>query len=250
MIDINIIPVLKDNYSYLITDIETGKNAIIDPGDAIPIIEYLQENNIKLDYILNTHHHWDHTDGNKQLKKYTNAKVFAYSKERNPIPGVTDFFNDTFRLGNQVAKIIHTPGHTLGHICIYFSNAKTIFVGDTIFSIGCGGLFEGTAEQLFNSIKKIKSLPNDTKIYCGHEYTLINIKKALRLEPNNEDLLSLLEFAKEMHHKKSSTIPTTIEREKRCNPYFRTNSAEIIKNLNLSQNTPEVEVFRAIRSLR
>ena len=175
---IQIIKCLQDNYSYLIID-ETNLNAcVVDPSEAKPIIDVIESNKINLKYILNTHHHFDHVGGNLELKKKYNLKVIGFKGDKDRIPEIDTLVDDLniWKKDNFEAKIYHIPGHTSGHIAFYFFKEKKIFTGDTLFSLGCGRIFEGTYEQMFNSLKMIKSLPKDTEIYCGHEYlSLIHI---------------------------------------------------------------------------
>ena len=172
---IEIIPCLKDNYSYLLIN-EKKVACVIDPGDSGPIIKYLENNDIELKFILNTHHHYDHVNGNEKLKEKYNATIVGFKDDKSRIPGIDILVDDQEIWAHEdfEAKIIHIPGHTLGHICFYFFNNKAVFTGDTLFSLGCGKIFEGTYFQMFESLKKLKELPKDTKVFCGHEYTLNN----------------------------------------------------------------------------
>ena len=172
---VEIISCLRDNYSYLIIDETNNLACVVDPSEARPIIDYLKNKNINLKYILNTHHHFDHVGGNEELKKKYNAIVVGYKHDSERIPEIDILLedNEIWKRDNFVAKIIHVPGHTKGHICFNFYKEKLLFTGDTLFSLGCGKIFEGTYEQMFNSLKKIKALPLDTKIFCGHEYTCL-----------------------------------------------------------------------------
>ena len=170
---IQIIPCLQDNYSYLIIDEENNIACVVDPSEADPIIEYLENTKIKLKFILNTHHHYDHVGGNQKLKEKYGASVIGYKGDKERIPEIDILVNDqeTWIYKNFEAKIIHIPGHTLGHICFYFYKEESVFTGDTLFSLGCGRIFEGTYSQMFNSLMKLKELPKNTKVFCGHEYT-------------------------------------------------------------------------------
>ena len=173
---IEIIPCLQDNYSYVIIDEKKNIACVVDPGEADPIIKYLDDNKIKLKFILNTHHHYDHVGGNKKLKEKYKARVVGYREDKKRIPEIDILLNDqeTWIHENFEAKIIYIPGHTLGHICFYFYKLQSVFTGDTLFSLGCGKIFEGTYSQMFDSLMKFKELPQNTKIYCGHEYTKKN----------------------------------------------------------------------------
>ena len=172
---IEIIKCLQDNYSYLLIDDNKNIGCVVDPGEAAPIIKYVESNNIDLKYILNTHHHYDHVGGNLELKKRYNSKIVGFKEDKDRIPEIDVLVEDNqkWKGENFEAKIYHIPGHTSGHIAFHFFLEKKIFTGDTLFSLGCGRIFEGTYEQMFNSLKKIKELPKDTQIYCGHEYTCL-----------------------------------------------------------------------------
>lgn len=222
---IQLIPILKDNYAYLIT----GKNdevMIIDPGEAAPISEALEKQNLRLTHILNTHHHWDHTDGNLELKEKYGCKIIGPEKDRARIPGIDEGLNegDVFTWQDCNFEVIETPGHTLGHICFYEPELKTLFSGDTLFSMGCGRLFEGTAEQMWNSFEKILKLPDETLIYCGHEYTLGNAKFCLEIEPENADLQKRYAEARELRRAGQPTLPVSLETEKKTNVFLRAGS--------------------------
>ena len=173
---ITIIPCLTDNYAYVIHDKNSNTIGVVDPSESKPIIYYLKEKNLKLNYILNTHHHFDHIGGNYELKKKYNAKVVGFDGDKHRIPGIdiTLKNNQKWNFGNSIVKILHIPGHTLGHICFFFEKEKIAFTGDTLFSLGCGRIFEGDHKQMLISLNKIKKLPIDTKIFFGHEYTESN----------------------------------------------------------------------------
>ena len=230
---IQIIPCLQDNYSYLIINEENNTACVIDPGEADPIIKYLENNKIKLKFILNTHHHYDHVGGNKKLKKKYGASVVGYKGDKERIPEIDILVNDQeiWIHENFKAKIIHIPGHTLGHICFYFYNQKSIFSGDTLFSLGCGRIFEGTYSQMFNSLKKLKELPHDTKIFCGHEYTMQNSKFCMANDENNQNLISKIKEIKKKLQNNLPTIPSTIKEELDCNIFLRSNNVETFSKL-------------------
>ena len=187
---VEIISCLKDNYSYLIIDENKNYACVVDPSDSEPIIKFLENKNIKLKYILNTHHHYDHIGGNKDLKKKYKSVVVGFKGDSKRIPEIDIFLEDNqiWKAENFEAKIMHIPGHTSGHICFHFFKEKLIFTGDTLFSLGCGRIFEGTYEEMFNSLKIIKSLPEETKVYCGHEYTLNNSKFCIEYDSDNLNL--------------------------------------------------------------
>ena len=230
---VKIIPCLKDNYSYLIIDDKSNSSCVIDPSEATPIIEYLEKNNIKLNFILNTHHHYDHVGGNKELKERYNAKVVGYIDDEKRIPeiDITVKNNQIWKEKKFEAKVVHIPGHTSGHICFYFFNEKNIFTGDTLFSLGCGRIFEGTYSQMFQSLNFFKKLPAETNVYCGHEYTLKNSDFCIRHDPNNQNLRNKIYKIKEKLNKNLPTIPSTIKDEIECNIFLRSKNLENFSKL-------------------
>ena len=230
---IEIIPCLQDNYSYLIID-ETNNNAcVVDPSEASPIIKFLEKENINLKYILNTHHHFDHVGGNQELKKKYNSIVVGYKDDEKRIPDIDVLVdeNQIWKAHNFEAKIIYIPGHTTGHISFYFFNEKLIFTGDTLFSLGCGKIFEGTYEQMFTSLNKLKNLPSDTMIYCGHEYTLQNSKFCIKHDPENLNLQNKIKLIKEKIDNNKPTIPTNLGDELECNIFLRAKNVESFAKL-------------------
>ena len=220
---IEIIKCLQDNYSYLIIDETNNTACVIDPSEAKPIIKFLENNKIVLKYILNTHHHYDHVGGNIELKKKYNCKIIGFKGDKKRIPEIDTLVDDNqiWRKDNFEAKIFHVPGHTIGHIAFYFFKEKKIFTGDTLFSLGCGKLFEGTYEQMFNSLKKIKELPEETEIYCGHEYTLQNSNFCISQDPDNIRLKEkILEIKKKLADNLPS-IPSLLSDELKCNIFLK-----------------------------
>ena len=212
---------LEDNFSYILID--QNKNAcVIDPSESEPIINFVEKNNIKIKYILNTHHHFDHIGGNKEIKKKYNAKIVAYKNDLHRIPDVDISLknNQIWTAENFKSKIIHIPGHTNGHICFFFENEKIAFTGDTLFSLGCGRIFEGTYEEMFSSLKKLKELPKETKIYCGHEYTLKNSEFCLKYDKNNKRLQKKINEIKNKVNNNIPTVPSTIDDEIACNIFL------------------------------
>ena len=230
---IQIIPCLQDNYSYLIIDEKNNIACVVDPSEADPIIEYLENTQIKLKFILNTHHHYDHVGGNQRLKEKYGASVIGYKGDKERIPGIDILVNDqeTWIHKNFEAKIIHIPGHTLGHICFYFYKDESIFTGDTLFSLGCGRIFEGTYAQMFNSLMKLKKLPTNTKVFCGHEYTLQNSKFCIVHNDDNKNLKTKINDIKIKLKAGLSTIPSTIKDELECNIFLRSNNIETFSKL-------------------
>ena len=230
---IKTISCLQDNYSYLVIDEESNIACVVDPSEAAPIIEYLENTQIKLKFILNTHHHYDHVGGNQKLKEKYGASVIGYQGDKKRIPGIDILVDDqeTWIHKNFEARIIHIPGHTLGHICFYFHKNEAVFTGDTLFSLGCGRIFEGTYDQMFNSLKKLKKLPKNTKVFCGHEYTLQNSKFCIAHDENNENLKNKINDIKIRLKSGLSTIPSTIKDELECNIFLRSSNVKTFSKL-------------------
>ena len=230
---IQIIKCLKDNFSYLIIDEINNNACVIDPSESKPIIDFIEKNNINLKYILNTHHHFDHVGGNRELKERYNAKVVGFEGDKDRIPEI-DILVENLKIwkkDNFEAKIYHIPGHTTGHIAFHFFKEKKIFTGDTLFSLGCGRIFEGTYEQMFNSLKKIKSLPKDTEIYCGHEYTLQNSKFCTTYDTNNLQLKNIITKIKEKLENGLPTVPTILDEEIQCNIFLKAKDLQTFSKL-------------------
>ena len=220
---VEIIKCLKDNYSYVIIDEKYNHACVIDPSEAEPIINFVESKNIKLKFVLNTHHHYDHVGGNNDLKKKYKIKIVGYKNDKKRIPNIDILLenNEIWKSENFQAKIIHIPGHTSGHICFYFIKEKIAFTGDTLFSLGCGRIFEGTYEEMYNSLNKLKKLPSDTKIYCGHEYTLQNSLFCSKYDKNNKNLKKKILEIKHKVEKNLPTIPSTIKEELTYNIFLR-----------------------------
>ncbi len=220
---VEIIKCLKDNYSYLVIDQIKNEACVIDPSEAEPVINFVEKNNIEIKYILNTHHHYDHIGGNLELKKKYNAIVVGFEGDKDRIPGIDILVknNQTWKKSSFEAKIYHIPGHTSGHIAYHFSKEKKIFTGDTLFSLGCGRIFEGTYKQMFKSLDKIKKLSSDTKIYCGHEYTLQNSKFCSAYDPDNLKLKKKIIKIKKKLRNNLPTLPTTLNDEMECNIFLK-----------------------------
>ena len=230
---VEIIPCLQDNYSYLIIDESNKTASVIDPSEAKPIINFIEKENINLKYILNTHHHFDHIGGNKDLKKKYNSVVIGYKDDASRIPGIDILLknNQIWKADNFEAKIMHIPGHTTGHISFHFFKEKLIFTGDTLFSLGCGKIFEGTYQDMFDSLNQIKKLPQDTKIYCGHEYTLQNSKFCIKHDPENLNLKNKIVEIKKKLENNIPTIPSTLKDENECNIFLRAKDVKSFSKL-------------------
>lgn len=252
---IKIIPIhaLKDNLIWLIHDESKKNSVVIDPSEAEPVLNYLDVHNLNLIGILNTHHHFDHVGGNIALqKRFLHAPIYCsqYDKDRVPyyshISPVVD--SSEFKIESFIFKTLSVPGHTLGHILYHLENNKSLFSGDTLFSLGCGRLFEGTASQMWSSLERIMKLPQDTQIYCGHEYTLSNLRFAQSLEPDNLELNLLNNAINQKIDKYSTSLPTTLEMECKYNPFLKLRDSNFREKLKMSQ-TP-YEAFAQLRELK
>lgn len=251
MLKIIQLPVLTDNYIYLIHDLNSKQTAVVDPAVAEPVLKTLKEQGWELNYIFNTHHHGDHVGGNLELKTETGCKIVASKNDSHRIPGldiaVSD--GDFFQLGLHQISIIETIGHTSGHIAYHFANDDLLFCGDTLFVMGCGRLFEGTAQQLWESLQKLKKLPETTKVYCAHEYSLNNGRFALSVEPDNQALQNRMVNIKQLRADNLATVPSTIGEELATNPFFREDSLTLQKSLKMQGKTP-VKIFTALRKMK
>ena len=245
------IPCLTDNYAYVISDNNSKIVGVVDPSEASPVVSFLKKQNLKLNYILNTHHHFDHVGGNLELKKIYNAKVVGFVGDKHRIPeiDITLSNNEKWAFGNETVKILHIPGHTLGHICFFFEKEKIAFTGDTLFSLGCGRIFEGDHNQMLTSLNKIKKLPKDTMIYCGHEYTYKNAKFCIKYDSGNIDLKNKFEKIKKLRSSNLSTIPSKLEDELKTNIFLRCDQKDLKIKLNM-QNQEDLKVFRKVRDLK
>ena len=247
---VEIIPCLNDNYSYVIYEKGTNTISIVDPSE-FEACDRVINRYKKLDFILNTHHHVDHVGANLELKKKYNSKILGSILDKDRIPGIDIFLreNQKQKIGDLEFKVIFVPGHTKGHIVFFFNKEKIAFTGDTLFSLGCGRVFEGTHEEMFNSLNKIKDLPPDTKIYCGHEYTKSNLNFCLLYDSKNTFLKDKkIEIQKKLNSNQP-TIPSTLGQEIKTNIFLRCNDPEIKHTLDLKDST-EVEVFSKLRDLK
>ena len=245
------IPCLTDNYAYVISDNNSKIVGVVDPSEASPVVSFLKKQNLKLNYILNTHHHFDHIGGNLELKKIYNAKVVGFVGDKHRIPeiDITLSNNEKWIFGNETVKILHIPGHTLGHICFFFEKEKIAFTGDTLFSLGCGRIFEGDHNQMLTSLNKIKKLPKDTMIYCGHEYTYKNAKFCIKYDNGNIDLKNKFEKIKKLRSSNLPTIPSKLEDELKTNIFLRCDQKDLKIKLNM-KNQEDLKVFRKVRDLK
>ena len=247
---IEIIPFLNYNYSYLIFEKETNTVSIVDPSEFNSCDRIVQKYK-KLDYILNTHHHFDHVDGNLKLKKKYNSKVLGFDKDKERIPGIDIKLKDNqkFKIGDLEFKVIFVPGHTNGHISFYFEKEKILFSGDTLFSLGCGKVFEGTHKDMFNSLNKLKSLSPDTKIYCGHEYTKKNYDFCIKYDPENSFLKEKAKLINSKLKDNLPTVPSNLTDELKTNVFLRCNDKGLKQTLNL-KDCSDQEIFTKLRDLK
>jgi hydroxyacylglutathione hydrolase len=241
-------PARADNYGVLVHDSETEATASIDAPDAEAVLAALNEKGWELTHILTTHHHHDHTAGNEVLKRMTGCTIVGPAKEARGIPGIDIKVNegDAIEIGNIEGKVIETPGHTRGHVSYSFPDDAVVFVGDTLFSVGCGKLLEGDAKTMWASLSKLAALPPKTALYCGHEYTRANARFALTIEPENEALKARAAEVDALAEKGEPALPTTIAQELATNPFLRPASPAIQKRLGM-EGRPLAEIFGEIR---
>ncbi len=249
--NIDIIPCLNDNYSYLIHEEQSNTVLIIDPSEFESCDKIISKKYKKLDYILNTHHHYDHVGGNVELKKKYNAQIFGFESDKRRIPNIDKLLKDNqeFNVGSLNFTTIFIPGHTIGHVAFYLKKEQVIFTGDTLFSMGCGRVFEGTYEQMFNSLNKLKNLPNNTKVYCGHEYTQKNLEFCLKFNPNNNLLKEKKKIVEKRIRDGNPTIPSTISDEIQMNIFLRYDDQDVREALNLKRAS-DLEIFTKLRDLK
>lgn len=231
---VQILPALQDNYMYLIIDEKSKEAAIVDPVDPETVASAVKEHNVNLTKVLTTHYHWDHAGGNdKMVKKFENLKVYG-GEDRVTALNCKVQHNDTFNIGSLNVRCLATPCHTTGHICYYVTgeeNPPAVFTGDTLFAGGCGRFFEGTAEQMYKAlIEVLGKLPDETKVYCGHEYTANNLKFGIHVEPNNEAILQKMEWVRTQRGQNNPTVPSTIESEKLTNPFMRVHEQSVMNH--------------------
>lgn len=248
LLTVEMIPVLSDNYVYLIHEPDAGVTGVVDPAEAAPVQERLAAKGWSLDWILSTHHHADHTGGNLELKAATGCKIAGPGKDAARIPGIDVKLTegDRFKLGEAEAEIFETPGHTSGHISFWFAGSKALFCADTLFSLGCGRLFEGTPEDMWTSLSKFSALPDDAVVYCAHEYTQSNARFALSVDPENDALKARAIEVDRQRAAGAPTVPTKLGQERATNPFLRPDDPAIRRELGMEQAS-DVEVFAEIR---
>jgi len=247
------IPLLRDNYGYLVVCEDTGEAAVVDPSEAEPVLRVIEQERVTPKAILNTHHHRDHTGGNAGLLERMALEVYGHKNDQGRIPGLTRPLDDgdQVKIGKLTGRVLFIPGHTKGHVAYLFDN--NLFCGDTLFTAGCGRLFEGTAEQMHASLKKLSALPGDTLVYCGHEYTEKNLEFALTVEVNNAVVAKRLDSVRRLRAKQVSTVPSTLADELATNPFLRWHSQEIQSNLRRQfpdVGSDPIAVFAQVRQLK
>ena len=238
MLEIIPVPVLTDNYVWLIHDAKSGETAALDPSVAEPVIDAAAAKGLRLTQVLNTHWHPDHTGGNEAIQAATGSTITAPAEARR-VSKVDRIVaeGDRIAVGGAEAAVWNIPAHTAGHIAYYFEQERMIFVGDTMFAMGCGRLFEGTAEQMFANLQRIAALPDDVRIYCGHEYTLANARFALHVEPENGAVRDRLERARDLREEGKVTLPTTVAEERATNPFVRASDAQEFARLRAEKDS-------------
>lgn len=250
-IDVLPIQALKDNYIWTLLNRDNNYAVCVDPGESLPLIKWLETEKVKLAAILITHHHWDHTNGIKGLVKRYSIPVYGPQKEDIPYMSTPLSEGDAVKIEELGLsfKVIEIPGHTKGHIAYY--GQEMLFCGDTLFTAGCGRIFEGTTEQMFDSLSKLSSLPEDTLIYCGHEYTENNLTFALTVEPDNKRLQQRLSQTQKLRQKQQATVPAPLAIEKLTNPFLRSHEKSIrlaAEKFSSKQLQTPIEVFAEIRN--
>jgi hydroxyacylglutathione hydrolase len=233
--EIQRIPAFQDNYIFVIHDPEHHTAAVVDPGDARPVLAFLDAIKAKLTVIFNTHHHMDHVGGNRQLlEHFPDAVVYGGAEDRDRIPGQQVFLRggDEVTFAGRKARVYFVPGHTRAHIAYYFEPTEVdawgeLFCGDTLFAGGCGRLFEGTPEQMVDSLAKLRQLPDRTRVWCAHEYTLKNLRFAITVDPDNLALQQRLEAVKQARDHHQATVPADLAMEKQTNPFLRWDYPEL-----------------------
>jgi hydroxyacylglutathione hydrolase len=247
-IEIHLFVCRDDNYGVLLHDPGEGVTATVDTPDPEPIRQALYEKGWMLTHILTTHHHYDHVEGHAALKAETGATIIGAARDRERIPGLDAPVSegDELRLGSIIVKVMETPGHTLGHLCYWLPEEGVLFTGDTLFSLGCGRLFEGTAEMMWSSLDRIRAAPPETLIYCGHEYTEAHSRFALTIEPENEALRNRADEVVRLRREGKPTIPVPLSVEIATNPFLRPESPDIQKRLGM-EGAPHHEIFAEIR---
>ncbi len=243
------VPGFEDNYHWILRCPVTGVVALVDPGDPEPVIAELARRAWRPSLLLNTHHHWDHVNGNARMISLFELEVVGAARDRGRIPGLQRGVSEgeRIRVGVSEAQVLDTSGHTRGHVSFWFEKENALFCGDTMFSLGCGKLFEGTPDDGWRSLDKIRSLPPETKIYCAHEYTLGNAAFARFLEPSNQPLQVFVEKIREKRSRGEASVPSLLVDELRFNPFLRVDDPQIRKAAGIGTAEPDSVAFGVLR---
>jgi len=242
------LPILRDNYVWLLRCTETGATAVVDPGEAEPVQAALHARGWRLDLVLNTHHHADHVGGNRALKQAWGARIIGPVRDRARIPGMDQGVDqdETVQVGAATATVHFVPGHTAGHIAYHFGADRLLFCGDTLFLSGCGRIFEGTAPQLWDSLRRLRDLPDDTAVCCAHEYTLANVRFACGQLPADPAVLARAEAVQAARAQDRPTVPASLGQEKACNLFLRADEPAVAQAMGLPGAPPD-QVFAELR---
>jgi len=247
-LEIALVPLLRDNYGYLLHERASGLTGVVDPSEVEPVLEAAAARGWTLTHVLNTHHHPDHTGGNAGLKAATGARVVGPAYDRARIPAIDEAVDEAsgYGFGKARAEVLFIPGHTRGHIAFWFKASRALFCGDTLFSLGCGRMFEGEPVMMWNSLSKLRALPDETRVYCGHEYTEANARFALTVDPDNPALRTRAEAVKALRAEGRVTIPSLLGEEKAANPFLRADDPGLARRVGRAGATP-AEVFGEVR---
>jgi hydroxyacylglutathione hydrolase len=256
-VDVVPVPQLSDNYAYLVIDPATGEAGVVDCAEAAPVLAEVRRRGVRLVAVLATHHHFDHVGGNRDLlAAEPGLRVYGSAADASRIPGITHRVGDgdPVEIGRLRGRVILIPAHTSGHVAYHFPAERAVFTGDTLFAGGCGRLFEGDAAQMMGSLARLAALPDESRVYCGHEYTEKNLRFAAMLEPGNARLAEKLRAVEALRRKGRPTVPSTIGEEKATNPFLRTDSAELAGSVrarvpDLPPGDP-IALFAAVRTLK
>jgi hydroxyacylglutathione hydrolase len=237
MLQVVAVPAFADNYIWLVHDEAGAETAVVDPGDAAPALAEAERRGWRITQVWNTHHHWDHSGGNLAMKEATGCTVSGPAAEAIPGRDIGLSEGSELRIGDHIGRVIEIPGHTLGHVALVFEDDRIAFVGDTLFAMGCGRLFEGTAAQMHHSLHRLAALPEDTALYCGHEYTLANARFAAHAEPESEAISDRLKEVKALRDKGAITLPTSVAQERETNPFVRASTPEEFARLRAEKDS-------------
>jgi hydroxyacylglutathione hydrolase len=242
------IPVLSDNYVWLMREAQSGSVGVVDPAVAAPVLAEAEKRRWKITHILNTHHHGDHVGGNREIKDATGCTIVGFARDKARIPGIdiTVEDGDRYRFGEAEAEVFFIPGHTSGHIAYAFKEQRALFCGDTIFALGCGKMFEGTPQQFWHSLERLRALPDDMRVYCAHEYTQSNARFAVTIETDNQQLMARRESIDAARARNEATVPSLLGEEKQTNPFLRADRPSVQKAVGMLGQDP-VKVFAEVR---